>query len=380
MSKRSLLTLQQRAYLLAPPSSEYELEQLTRFSEQDVVLIQQHRGTANRLGVAVLLCYLRHPGIALEAGCRPSPRLLRRVAAVLGLEEAAWEGYAVRDQTRREHLVKLYAYLGLRPYRAEDGQTVLPYLTRLAIQTDQAMTLAEALVAWLRQQHVLLPSINVIERLCAVALTLGARQVYARLNDALDTGQRQRLDALLERREGCRLTTLAWLRSVPERAHDRGAAPHMARLRVVEALALPAHLSRLSGAERMREWTDAGDRMSCHDLTELDPLRRMAILVAIVLQARAALIRMLQNLEKLKAIDALCLPSGLRQLISPGRMDKLAAEGRHMTPKDLAKLEPRRRMATLLVQVLELRGVLVKDILEMRERLVGESWEGRRFG
>lgn len=377
MPRRPLLSPLERASLLEPPEDEYELNQLTAFSEQDFALIQQHRGSANRLGVAVLLCYLRHPGIALDEGCQPAPRLLRRVAAALGAKESDWDRYATRDQTRREHLVKLYAYLGLRPYRAEDGQAALRHLTRLANQTDQALTLAQAMVSWLRERRIVLPSIGVIDRSCAAALTLGSRQVYARLNDALSAGQRERLDALLELREGGKLTTLAWLRLNSERA--RGAAPQLERLRVVEALALPSNLTQLVGPRRMLEWARSGDGMSCHDLAELEPQRRMAMLVAIVLQARAALLRMLQNLEKLKAIDALSLPTGLQNLVSQQRMGKLAAEGRQMKPKDLAKLEPRRRMATLLALVLELRAALVKEILDLRERLVGKSLEAGEF-
>ncbi|QOZ84196.1 DUF4158 domain-containing protein [Chromobacterium sp. Rain0013] len=377
MPRRPLLSPLERASLLEPPEDEYELNQLTAFSEQDFALIQQHRGSANRLGVAVLLCYLRHPGIALDEGCQPAPRLLRRVAAALGAKESDWDRYATRDQTRREHLVKLYAYLGLRPYRAEDGQAALRHLTRLANQTDQALTLAQAMVSWLRERRIVLPSIGVIDRSCAAALTLGSRQVYARLNDALSASQRERLDALLELREGGKLTTLAWLRLNSERA--RGAAPQLERLRVVEALALPSNLTQLVGPRRMLEWARSGDGMSCHDLAELEPQRRMAMLVAIVLQARAALLRMLQNLEKLKAIDALSLPTGLQNLVSQQRMGKLAAEGRQMKPKDLAKLEPRRRMATLLALVLELRAALVKEILDLRERLVGKSLEAGEF-
>ncbi|WP_158300706.1 DUF4158 domain-containing protein [Chromobacterium sp. ATCC 53434] len=366
MPRRQLLTPLERASLLEPPHGEYELDQLSAFNTRDLEMIRQHRGDANRLGVAVLLCYLRHPGIALEEGRRPALRLLRKVACALNAKEADWDRYAARDQTRREHLVKLYAYLGVRPYRPADGQMVLCHLTQLAIQTDQALTLALAMVAWLRQGGIVLPTIGVIERTCAAARTRGARQVYQQLNDALTDCQRRKLDALLLRRAECKTTTLAWLR-----ARGRDAAPSRKQQQMVEMLGLPSSLARLASSERILALAHDGDGINGHHVSEPEAPYRIATLGAIVLQTRATLLRMLSNLERLKTIDTLSLPAEVSSCISAPRMRRLATEGRLMTAKDLAKLEPRRRVATLLAMMLELRASLVTEILDLRDSLSG---------
>ena len=65
MSRRSILSTTERESLLALPDTEDELIRHYTFSEADQSLIRQRRGEANRLGFAVQLCLLRHPGQGL---------------------------------------------------------------------------------------------------------------------------------------------------------------------------------------------------------------------------------------------------------------------------------------------------------------------------
>jgi TnpA family transposase len=46
------------------------------FSELDLSVIRQRRGSRNRLGFAVQLCYLRYPGFALPIDAQPPLALL----------------------------------------------------------------------------------------------------------------------------------------------------------------------------------------------------------------------------------------------------------------------------------------------------------------
>jgi TnpA family transposase len=51
--------------LLAFPIEKSEPIRFYTFSEQDMSVMKQSRGDANRLGFAVTLCTLRYPGQAL---------------------------------------------------------------------------------------------------------------------------------------------------------------------------------------------------------------------------------------------------------------------------------------------------------------------------
>ena len=63
MSRRSILTTQERQSLLALPDNQADFIRHYSLSESDISLIKQKRGDANRLGFSIQLCYMRYPGI-----------------------------------------------------------------------------------------------------------------------------------------------------------------------------------------------------------------------------------------------------------------------------------------------------------------------------
>jgi len=174
-------------------------------------------GNHNRLGFAVQLCYLRYPGFALPTDAEPPASLLNIVGRQLRIEPDAWPQYAQRPETRREHLLELQAWLNLAPFAAADHHRFVHQLAELAQQTDRGLVLAEALVELLRQQHIILPAIDVIERVCSEAHTRGTRQVYEALTASLADHHRRALDALLAIRDGTKGSGLIWLASRPVR-------------------------------------------------------------------------------------------------------------------------------------------------------------------
>jgi len=117
MRRRSILSAAERDSLLALPDSEDELIRHYTFSEPDLSLIRQRRGDANRLGVAVQLCLLRFPGQGLLPDAVVPRPLLQWIGRQLRLAPACWPQYAEREETRREHLLELRAYLGMEPFR-----------------------------------------------------------------------------------------------------------------------------------------------------------------------------------------------------------------------------------------------------------------------
>jgi TnpA family transposase len=124
MTLRQLLSPQARAALFDPPTGVRAIVRHYTFSIQDVALIRQRRRNANRLGFAVHLAYLRFPGRVLGPNETPPVHLLAFVADQLRINPKAFEDYAQRDETRREHLAELQAYLGMRPFSREDYRTM----------------------------------------------------------------------------------------------------------------------------------------------------------------------------------------------------------------------------------------------------------------
>ena len=85
MPHRELLTESQRLSFHAPPSDERGTVRHYTLSADDLALINRRRGDPNRLGFAVMLCYLRFPGRILQQGEQPPAALCAFVAEQLGL-------------------------------------------------------------------------------------------------------------------------------------------------------------------------------------------------------------------------------------------------------------------------------------------------------
>jgi TnpA family transposase len=64
IKRRELLSAAQRVQLPALPTGLRELEERYSFTPSDLKFIDAHRTNSNRLGIAVHLCFLRHPGWA----------------------------------------------------------------------------------------------------------------------------------------------------------------------------------------------------------------------------------------------------------------------------------------------------------------------------
>jgi hypothetical protein len=114
----------------------------------------------------------------------------------------------------------------------------------LAQMTDRGMVLATALLDMLRQQHIIVPTIDVIERVCAEALTRGIQHVYEALTESLSADQRQMLDNLLSVREGTMTSSLTWLRQPPGVPNAKHVLAHIERLRTIGDLGLSDGLER----------------------------------------------------------------------------------------------------------------------------------------
>src|SRR3954447_12163245 len=116
MSRRALLSSEQRSRLFVIPIDAAEMVRHYTLGTEDLALIRTKRRPINRLGFAVQLCLLRYPGFGLGSAEQPPEAMIAFVAQQLGMPPADFADYARRDQTRREHAVELQGYLNLRSF------------------------------------------------------------------------------------------------------------------------------------------------------------------------------------------------------------------------------------------------------------------------
>ena len=71
MARRRLLSDELWARHLEPPADEREIARHYTLGAEDLAQVAARRGDANRLGSALVLLYLRHPGRVLEVRIPP---------------------------------------------------------------------------------------------------------------------------------------------------------------------------------------------------------------------------------------------------------------------------------------------------------------------
>ncbi len=98
MSRRALLSAEQRDRLFAIPVERAEMARHYVLGADDLALIRSKRRGMNRIGFAVQLCLLRYPGQGLGPGDRPPEAMITFVAEQVGVPSSAFAGYALRDQ------------------------------------------------------------------------------------------------------------------------------------------------------------------------------------------------------------------------------------------------------------------------------------------
>ncbi len=112
--------LAQHTQLLALPTTLPEFDDFYTLTPTDREFVAARRTATHRLGIAVQLCFLRHPGRAWIPKEAVPFGIFRYIASQIEVTTNNFEAYADRDETRREHLADLLVELGLRTLGGSD--------------------------------------------------------------------------------------------------------------------------------------------------------------------------------------------------------------------------------------------------------------------
>ena len=95
-------------------------------------------------------------------------------------------GYAVREETRHEHLAALRKTYGCKMFSGRRARDLKVWLEEEAEIAHSNKDLARRFVKECRRTHTILPGISIIERLCADALVAAERRIETRIVDRLN--------------------------------------------------------------------------------------------------------------------------------------------------------------------------------------------------
>jgi TnpA family transposase len=280
MPRRQLFPDEQWASLLAPPSAEREIVRHCTLSRDDLDLIAAKRSDHSRLGFAILLCYLRHPGRALEAGEMPPAELRAFVADQLDVDVAAFDKYQRRDQTRREHLAELMTRFGYQTFDRASSRRCLAWLIPIAQTVHRPDRLLEMLLEDMRRQRILLPIPRVLEMLVRQARVRAELVSYRALTDGLSKAQGAALDSLLEPRPDTSVSSLAWLLQAPQSPAARNMLALVERIGFLRNLRIECARQRNIPSVAFGRIAAESARMTTQHVRDLTTSRRYATLVA----------------------------------------------------------------------------------------------------
>ena len=289
MARRQRLSETQIAELFDPPTEQRELIRHYTLSETDLAAIARCRGDHNRLGHALMRCYLRYPGRALRVGERPPAALLEFIAEQISVFPESVDEYLANERNRQRHAIECRDQLGLRYYGKHAAEELKATLLPRAMEDDRLAHLAALAMEACRQHRILSPSPLALERLCAELRHEARREVYRRLTHGLSADQRKRLDALTDRRDETSQVWLGWLRQMPEAGRPTAMLGVIERLEHVRAVGIDPGRGHLIHQARLSQLAREADKTTVQHVVRFERQRRHATLVAITLDFAASL-------------------------------------------------------------------------------------------
>ena len=289
MARRQLLTDEERTALLGIPADPDALARLFTPSRADRALVAERRGDANRLGCAVQLALLRHPGTALAYLDQKVDALVGWMARHLDIPAAAFAEYARRSQTMTDHAHQLAAALGLRVPTMADVPPMIEAAAEAARSTDSGRPIAAAVIAALRSAHIILPGAAVIERIAIAGRARARKRAAAARVAGLSHDDIARLDELLVINSSVGMTPFAWLKAMPVAPKADHVRELLDRLHLVRRVGLPAENAGRIHENRLQQFVREGYASDAHQLARYAGQRRHAILAATVLDLEARL-------------------------------------------------------------------------------------------
>ena len=280
MSRRTLLSPEQRARLFGIPTDPAEMAKHYVLSAEDLALARTKRRRSNRLGFAVQRCLLRYPGQGLGPDEHPPEAMVAFVAHQLGCSPAAFGEYALRDQTRREHAVELQKSLRLRSFRLADWRSCLQVGANAAWATDRGEPIVAAMLEHLRAANVFVPTAAVLERIGLAARARARKRTFQVLAEGLTDAAREALNGLLTFDPAVRRSRCAWLRDYAESPAPSNMIALLDRLDYVRNLGVDAERTRRIHPARLGRLLSEAAIMTVQHIADLEPARRTAILVA----------------------------------------------------------------------------------------------------
>lgn len=284
MARRQILTASFWSRLMAPPSSDREVAMYCMLTPDETEVVARKRTAAARLGYAVSLAYLRHPGRVRNVGEQPNDVMLAFLADQVDASASDLAVYDQRPQTRREHIAQIMARFGYKAFTKPFVREFVHWLTPSAGEGLRAEPLAISLIEELRRRRILIPARRTVELIVRHAIRRAENVRISALTQDLRPDHHNALRALIAPPESGEVSTLSWLKAASKSASVKSIKAVLDRLKVVRAIGLPTSLRQNISTSALDSLAGEGLRITVQNLRRMALPRLWAVLSAACLR------------------------------------------------------------------------------------------------
>ena len=258
--------------------SHEQIVQIGRFSPKDIREISQRRRDHNRLGFAYQLAFVRLSNrFPAQQPMELLPELLIYIGVQLGIKPGLIRDYELRQPTIAEHRQTIIRYLGMRYFEKADSQLLTEFLFNEACRLEQTGQLITQAKKFLREQHILFPSDDVLRRFVVKQRQAAREHIYERITNSLPESTIKKMDGLLDT-EGGRFTPLHALKQPPGRSSPAAILRLTAKLELIrDTQVLDINLSWLNN-NYQRSLARYVQQRSASRLKQLQPVITISVL------------------------------------------------------------------------------------------------------
>jgi TnpA family transposase len=181
-------------------------------SENDKVFLKNFRGESNKLGVAIQLSTIRFIGFIPENFFKLDRTFVRYISKQLNINFQSFYEYAVREQTRTEHLSKVLTYLNYNYYNENYEKVLQNWLNTRAMEHNSPTVLLCDSLKKIHQEKYLRPSLTTIEKCVSIARINAVNATYDAISHLTTSNHEMIIRKILSKHNEIEnITYLRWL-------------------------------------------------------------------------------------------------------------------------------------------------------------------------
>jgi TnpA family transposase len=278
-----LLANDERQQLLNIPTDEISLHRLYTLPPHEQAYVRRALEPHTVLDRALHLSLFKWPGTGFVLGQHVPAELPAFLARQLKISVRAFRQQGRISQAHSRMARDAATFLGMRSATTDTVASITTWAAAEATHTDDAWKITDALLRKLREEKIIIPAWDTLERAVGAGMQRAKTQAIQNVLALLSDGQRKQLDVLVRNDPNLRQTPLVWLRNVKETAKVSHLRHVIERRAYLQALAIPPAISTSITPWQFNRLVQRGNRARAMDIVDYADDHRHAVLAAQVL-------------------------------------------------------------------------------------------------